>query len=224
MTTTEAVETPLALSEQIRQATWGDHGDAEKATYMDDLLAGKLNLAQYSVLKEQLWFVYNEIEEAANRFADDSAAQPFASVDWMSKLRRLPSLERDLDFMNPGWRGTIEPTPETQAYVARLREKASDWAPGWVAHHYTRYMGDLSGGQMIARLAWKLYDISPERGAEFYHFADIESPKAFREDYRDALDALPLDEEERLAMVAEVKAAYRLNTDMLANLNAYLPR
>lgn len=223
MTTTEAVETPLAFSEQIRQATWGDHGDAEKATYMDDLLAGKLNLAQYSVLKEQLWFVYQAIEDAAAQYADDPKAQPFASADWMNKLRRLPSLERDLDFMNPGWRDTITPTPETAAYVERLAEKANGWAAGWIAHNYTRYMGDLSGGQMIARLAWKLYDISPEQGAEFYNFADIDSPKEFRDLYRDALDALPYDEAEKLAMVAEVKEAYRLNTVMLANLNDYLP-
>lgn len=223
MTTTEAVEAPLAFSEQIRQATWGAHGDAEGASYMDDLLAGKLTLAQYSVLKEQLWFVYREIEEAADAYVDDPAAQPFASKAWMDKLRRLPALERDLDVMNPGWRSTVIPTPETAEYVARLREKANGWAAGWIAHNYTRYLGDLSGGQMIARLAWKLYDISPDHGAEFYHFADIESPKAFRDEYRDALDALEFDEEERRAMIAEVAEAYRLNTAMLSNLNAYLP-
>ena len=220
----DTVEAPLAFSEQIRQATWGDHEGAEHATYMDDLLAGKLTLAQYAVLKEQLWFVYLEIEKDAERFADDPAAQPFASKEWMDKLRRLPALERDLDFMSPGWRGTITPTPETAEYIARLKEKASDWAAGWIAHHYTRYMGDLSGGQMIARLAWKLYDISPEEGAEFYHFADVESPKGFRDAYREALDALPYGDEEKAAMVEEVREAYRLNTLMLTHLANYKPK
>lgn len=223
MTTTEAVETPLAFSERIRQATWGDHGEAEKATYMDDLLAGKLNLTQYAVLKEQLWFVYKEIEEAGETYVDDPKAQPFASREWLDKLRRLPALERDLDFMSPGWRDRITPTPETEEYVARLREKAYGWAAGWIAHNYTRYMGDLSGGQMIARLAWKLYDISPEQGAEFYHFADIPSAKDFREEYRVALDALPYDEDEKEAMIAEVREAYRLNTVLLENLKDHMP-
>ena len=54
------------------------------------------------------------------------------------------------------------------------------WAGGFVAHHYTRYLGDLSGGQAIGRLMKRHFGFETN-GILFYLFDQIADPKAFKE-------------------------------------------
>ena len=54
------------------------------------------------------------------------------------------------------------PPPPT-AYRARLLEQAAEWAALLVAHHYTRYLGDLSGGQAIGRILDRTFELDGAR-------------------------------------------------------------
>ena len=65
-----------------------------------------------------------------------------------------------------------------------------------VAHHYTRYLGDLAGGQVIGRTLEQLYALDGQ-GLAFYAFPDIGRPVPYRRDYRERLDALPLSSAEQ---------------------------
>ena len=81
------------------------------------------------------------------------------------------------------------------------------------AHHYTRYLGDLSGGQILARAVRSGF---PERaldrgGLDFYRFEQIAAPVPWKRAYRERLDALPLDGGQDAAVLEEVRAAFRLN-------------
>jgi heme oxygenase len=101
---------------------------------------------------------------------------------------------------------------------------AFDWPAGLVAHHYLRYLGDLSGGQIIRRLVGRAYGLDTD-GVRFYVFDEIPKPKPFKDAYRAALDAVPWDEEEKARVVAEVSLAFRLNRDLFADLGErHLPR
>ena len=57
-------------------------------------------------------------------------------------------------------------------------------------------------------------------GVGFYLFDQIASPKEFKETYRDQLDAVAWDDAERERVIAEVLAAYRLNTELFDDLAA----
>jgi heme oxygenase len=93
---------------------------------------------------------------------------------------------------------------------------AFDWPGGYVAHHYTRYLGDLAGGQAVRTLLKRTYGVEGP-GSLFYHF-DIDHVPAFRKRYRALLDAAPWDEAERQRIVTETLVAFEFNVAVLADL------
>jgi heme oxygenase len=218
--TDETVIVPTRFSEQIRNATWGDHGKAEHASYMDELTAGRLTQYEYAEMVVQMWFVYGALEGSGAALASDPVVAPFLDP----ALTRLAALEADLEvLLGDDWRAEATATPETEAYAARLREVA-EWPGGFIAHHYTRYMGDLSGGQFIGRHVSKLYELTPTAGAAFYDFTDIPDPAVFKDAYRARLDALPFEDDEKLRVIDEIHAAYAFNTSLLVGLDGRIGR
>ncbi|GAB3686068.1 biliverdin-producing heme oxygenase [Actinocorallia lasiicapitis] len=205
------------FSAALRQASIQDHSAAEQTSYIGDLMAGKLPVAAYAALSAQLHAVYTVLEEAADALREHPVAGRFV----FEELRRTPSLEADLTLLaGANWAERIAVSPATDAYVARLRAVAFDWPGGFVAHHYVRYLGDLSGGQIIGRGVERAYDLVDGAGAQFYRFPLIPKPKNFKDAYRTLLDEAPFDAADREKIIAEVKLAYRLNTDVLVDLGA----
>ncbi|MFE9099366.1 heme oxygenase (biliverdin-producing) [Actinomadura geliboluensis] len=206
------------FSARLRAATWDDHGDNEGSAYMSALAEGRLGRDEYAVLVAQLHPVYDLLEEAADRMAADPVAGRFD----LPGLRRRDALEADLGyFYGPRWRARIEPNTATERYCARLREVCFDWPGGFVAHHYTRYLGDLSGGQYIGRQVRRTLDLAAgDDGVRFYRFPG--KPKSYKDRYRELLDTAPWDAAEQEAVIGEVKAAYRLNAAVTAELGERL--
>lgn len=209
--------TVIPFSQALRERTWSGHGESEGASFMSDLMTGKGTRDDYIALVAQHYFVYEALEAAGAVFAGDPVAAPFIT----DQLTRLPALEADLAFLlGEGWRDAIAPLPTTSRYVLRIHEIAgSRWAGGFVAHHYTRYLGDLSGGQVIRRIMQRQFGFETN-GVGFYLFDQIASPKEFKETYRDQLDAVAWDEAERERVIDEVLAAYKLNTELFDDLAA----
>lgn len=202
------------FSRRLRESTREVHDRAHRSSYMSALLDGHLTLAGYTALAEQYYFVYATLEEAAEAMTGDPVGAPFV----IPELHRTSALVTDLDRLaGPGWRERIEPTPATRAYVERMREVAFTWAGGFVAHHYTRYLGDLAGGQVIGKLLEREYGIAGP-GTRFYDFGSLGSPSAFRTRYRALLDEAPWDEAERSRIMAETVAAFELNIAVLDDL------
>lgn len=204
----------VPFSAALRERASSAHSTDECDGFMTDLLTGAGTRDDYIALIAQQWFIYAALEEAGPRMRRD----PVASVFLSDKLTRLPALEADLAFLlGEGWRGAIAPLPTTQAYVSRIRRVAATWPGGFVAHHYTRYLGDLSGGQFITRLMQRRFGFETN-GIGFYLFGDIADPKAFKNVYREQLDAAPWDDAEKERVIDEVLVAYRFNTELFADL------
>lgn len=219
---TSRLPSHLPFSTLIRDATKAQHTQAENSSFMSDMLDGRLGKAAFVRYTEQLWFVYRALEEAAARLADDPVAGPFVRRE----LFRLPSLERDLDHLHGTsvWRGALAPLPATESYAARITEVARDWPGGYVAHHYTRYLGDLSGGQVVRSTAERNWGFAHKGdGVRFYVFEDIPNPAAFKRGYRELLDSVPADDEEKHRIVGECGRAFTLNTAVFEELAAPAP-
>jgi len=208
--------TPPPFSTVIRTASHAQHTEAENSAFMSDLLSGRLGVAAYARYTEQLWFVYRALEDGARALSDDPVAGPFLKTE----LLRVAALERDLDhLLGPGWQSRTAPLPATARYAARLTEVAASWPAGYVAHHYTRYLGDLSGGQIVRDIAEKTWGFQRKGdGVRFYVFETIANPAAFKRDYRRLLDDLAADELERQRVVDECLDAFALNTAIFAAL------
>ncbi|MGW1072651.1 biliverdin-producing heme oxygenase [Streptomyces sp. NPDC002537] len=209
------------FSTLIRTASHEQHTEAESSSFMSDMLGGRLGVNAYRRYTEQLWFVYSALESASAALADDPVAGPFIRPE----LARTAELERDLAHIGgPDWRTGLAPLPATAAYAARVEECARDWPAGYVAHHYTRYLGDLSGGQIIRGTAEKTWGFARKGdGVRFYVFEGIGNPAAFKREYRELLDALPVDDLEKQRVIDECKRAFALNTEVFHALGREFP-
>ncbi|WP_396641101.1 heme oxygenase (biliverdin-producing) [Microbacterium sp.] len=204
----------VPFSTLLRQRSSGAHSASEGEGFMSGLLKGEGTRDDYISLVAQHYFIYRALETAAGRMSADPVAAPFIS----ERLTRLPALEADLEFLvGPDWADSIHPLPTTERYVARIEEVGSTWPGGFIAHHYTRYLGDLSGGIFIGRIMQRRFGFETN-GVGFYVFDDIADPRAFKDVYREQLDAAPWDDEERERVVDEVLRAYQFNTDLFQDL------
>lgn len=217
----DATAATTPFSTLIRTASHEQHTEAETSTFMSDLLGGRLGVDAYTRYTEQLWFVYRALEEGVQALHDDPVAGPFIRPE----LLRTAQLERDLAHLRGAdWREGLEPLPATAAYAARVAECARDWLTGYVAHHYTRYLGDLSGGQIIRDRAEKAWGFARKGdGVRFYVFEEIANPASFKRGYRELLDAVDADDLEKQRIVDECKRAFALNTAVFRELGEVFP-
>jgi heme oxygenase len=202
----ELAEKPFAAL--LRRDTWGDHDRAQFSPFEMSLAEGTITKEGYRQLIANVYPVYVAMEERLESLADDLIVGQFH----IPELARKSFLEQDLEyFYGAGWRDAIvsETLDSTADYVNRV--KTVDTI-GFVAHHYTRYMADLSGGLMIAAAlerAWGTKD-----GLAYYDFSAIGDAVGFKNAYRQALNELPLDVEGKLDLIGEVMVAYEYNIEM----------
>ncbi|WP_312776313.1 biliverdin-producing heme oxygenase [Corynebacterium variabile] len=202
----------LSLSERLRGETRHAHDKAEHSSFMEELLGGELDAAAFIALQEQALLFYTALEDAVEACVGDSRLADIAD----RQLDRRSALVADLTVLG----GTVnaEPLPETAAYVAELQRIGRDGdVPALIAHHYTRYLGDLAGGQVIGRLMGRHYGVASE-GLTFYDFPHIPKPKVYRDGYRAALDALQLTEEEQQHLLDASSDAFAFNSGVFEGL------
>ena len=144
----------------------------------------------------------------------EETKDPLASVlkQWGAKLYRTAFLNRDLRYYyGPMYRDMLTPSEACNTYCYRLNEIAEKDPYLLIAHHYTRYIGDLSGGQILKGIAKKALNPPEGEGLHFYDFPMIDDAKAFKTDYRAVLDGLEVNENQVNSLIAEANYAFRLN-------------
>lgn len=207
------------FSSQLAAGTSAEHEGAQTAPFVQALLAGTLNPTGYAALVAQHYFIYRELEQVAQLMSADEVGHRFV----FGELVRLPSIEADLlHLLGSSWRSSLVPTDATTEYCQRIREIGTSSAAGFVAHHYTRYMGDLSGGRIVRSIVRRAYDLTDGHGTRFYEFDEIEKPKVFKDIYRSRLDEAPWDEVERQRVIDEAVRAYRHNHRVFADLAQFV--
>jgi heme oxygenase len=214
MSALRPLATDSPFSETLRTATIDAHRAAERSPFIRNLLTGRLPRRSYAQMTGQLYALYSTLEELTGSLAGDPVVGAFLA----DELIRVPSLEDDLRYLGgDDWTSLAEPMPSTGRYIDRLRELSATWPTGIVAHHYLRYLGDLSGGQIIARLVRRAYGLEDD-GVRFYRFDRIADIDAFKAAYRGRLDAGPWDPAERERLIDEVNLGYRFAREMFDEL------
>jgi heme oxygenase (biliverdin-producing, ferredoxin) len=204
----------VSLSARLKSATREEHERTESSSFVVALMDGRLDLGAYAALLGQSYLFYVVLEQAGDAWRDDPVVGSFVS----DALVRTAALEADLVTLSGAdWRETVTPLPATQSYVDRLREVCFDSPTAFVAHHYTRYLGDLSGGQIIRRKLRSIYGLT-EDGVRFYVFEGVPKPKPFKDEYRRLLDGAPWDASGQANLLAEANEAFRLNRKVFEDL------
>jgi heme oxygenase len=220
VTVLDTTDLDAPLSTAMRDGSKTEHEAAEGSTFMSELLAGRINEAGYAAYLLRLRLVYEALESAGRTHHDD----PLVGAVHDQDLERLAALDDDLDHWlamagAPGGDRHVD-SPAAAAYAARVTA-TGEWGGLYVAHHYTRYLGDLSGGQAIGRILDREFDLGG-RGISFYAFPAVPKPKPYKDAYRARLDALGATPEEKARIVSEVQVAFRLNRAMFAELGDQL--
>ena len=199
--------------ERVRRSTAAAHDAAEHQRFIHALLSGGLDVRSVVLLLESLLPVYAELEAQLTAQREDATVGLFDH----RALDRAPRLRADLARL--GRRDPRPaPTPAVRAYVDIVRESATT-PPRLLAHHYTRYLGDLAGGQAISRLVQRHYGLSPEQLTS-YDFSDLGDTVHYRKQYRALLDLLPWSPTEQAEFIAECALAFEASARLFAELGA----
>ena len=207
------------LATKLREGTKKAHTMAENVGFVKCYLKGVVEPTSYRKLVANLYFVYSAMEEEMERHQQ----HPILSNMYFKELNRQRSLEQDLKYYYGNqWREQISLSPAGEAYVQRIREVSNTAPELLISHLYTRYLGDLSGGQILKGIAQRAMNLADGQGTAFYEFAEISDEKQFKNTYRQRLDELPIEEATADRIVEEANAAFGMNMKMFNELEGNL--
>jgi heme oxygenase (biliverdin-producing, ferredoxin) len=199
------------LAVKLRSGTQQAHTAAENVGFTKCFLKGVVDRDCFAKFLGNLYYVYSELEAAIASHVDN----PVIGAVYFPELNRQASLEQDMVFYYGNeWRSQITPSIAAKAYIARIQELSATEPPLLLGHTYTRYMGDLSGGQMLQKIAQSALKLSGYEGTSFYNFEQIPDKKAF--------NALPIDDVTAKRIVAEANIAFQFNMQMAEELEGNL--
>lgn len=210
----------MTFTESVQVCTRSAHEKAESSPFINDLLSGRSNVRSYVALLSALLPVYATLERTVRSHNQEASIALFDH----RRLDRAGRIEADLR----GFGQRVDACSSglaTDRYVQAIIEAAQSPAR-LLAHHYTRYLGDLAGGQAIARCMRSHYEL-PAELLTFYDFSDLGDVVHYRRRYKSLLDLVPWSEAEREDFIDEAQTAFALNAalfDELADCDARADR
>jgi heme oxygenase len=203
------------LATQLREGTSKSHTMAENVNFIKSFLGGVIDKGSYTEMLLKLYFVYEAIENAMEKNKDHEYIKPI----YFPELNRTDSLKEDLIFhYGEDWLENVTLSKATLDYVNRINAISKEKPELLVAHAYTRYLGDLSGGQILKKIAQRSMGLEGSKGLAFYEFKEVSDEAQFKLNYKAALDSLPIKENEASQIIAEANTAFTLNMNIFSEL------
>ena len=200
----------MSLATALKEGTKESHSAAENTKFVASFLRGVVDYEEYRKLLTNFYYVYDTMEQRI-RETEDPMVQAIKSED----LERKEAIERDLEYYyGSDWKDKQIPSEACNTYCHRINEIAEKDPYLLVAHHYTRYIGDLSGGKILKEITARVLKPPAGKGLDFYEFPSIPNAKLFKQNYRAVLDNLGVDSSQENALITEANYAFRLNMYM----------
>jgi heme oxygenase len=155
------------LAGALRSRTAQLHIVAEQSGIVAQILTGAVKSSSYALYLRNLLPAYFEMEQALR----SGLTSPNFGFLAQSALTRADRIEMDLVLLaGPSWRDDLPLLPSASRYRDRIKWVGAAEPDLLLAHAYTRYLGDLNGGQTLRRHLVRLF------GAEFRATALTEFP------------------------------------------------
>lgn len=198
---------PKGLADLLRDRTRAAHAQAERTGIVQDLFRGRATRRGYALYLRNLLPAYDALERAIQARQAEPAIAPLA----MPAIYRAPAIEADLTFLEGAdWARTLALLPEGAAYADRIASIAKD-EPAWlIAHAYTRYLGDLNGGQLLRSLLARTLGLS-QAALSFHDFSNGGDLPTLRRDVREAIDRAGQEAVDQAAVAEEGERAFQCN-------------
>lgn len=195
---------PASLLDALRHRTKALHVQAERSGIIAEILHGRATRQAYALLLRNLLPVYVTMEDAIERHRETPVGRIV-----QPQLYRMQALAADLRVLSDGF---VELPLLTEAvdYADAVLRASSGSGLRLIAHAYARYLGDLSGGQIMKRLLTTSLDL-PASALSFYDFPAVPDIAACKADFRGAIERAGDDIDDFDAVVEEAAHAFELN-------------
>ena len=157
----------------LKELTHEAHRNAETQPFVKILFSGKINPELYAAYLKNQHPCYEILEVCA---------MPHGLLNGMPDMRRAPAILEDYLELHDTSKEEPKILEATERYIKYILS-IKDEPQKLMAHLYVRHMGDLAGGQMIAKRV-------PGSG-KYYQF---ENPDALKAAIREKLDDSMADE------------------------------
>jgi heme oxygenase len=157
----------------LRDLTKEEHTTAERQEFVKILFSGNIDPKLYAIYLKNQHPMYEFVEVCAMQHG---------LLNGMPDIRRAPYINADFLELWPDKDNPPQLLPVVQKYLDHIRS-IMDQPQKLMAHIYVRHMGDLAGGQMIAKKV-------PGKGT-MYKFED---PDKLKEAIRSKIDDSMADE------------------------------
>ena len=145
----------------LKKLTQSKHSSAERSWFATLMMSGEITNKEYSLYLKQQYECYNALEKRFKQLGDTHPDIP-------DTLNRADNIMMDLRELS----SDVENIPvfaSTKIYIDYILNKCA--LNVLYAHVYVRYLGDLKGGQMIAKRI-------PGKG-KYYQFENPNKLEAF---------------------------------------------
>jgi heme oxygenase len=208
MTTATAIKperTGIVASLYVR--TRGLHLEAEQSGIIADVLRGDASRDGYILLLRNLYPAYTAMEQGLARH------DRTPGLDRLSAYRfdRAGAIAADLGALcGANWTTEIPVLPAGENYARVIAQAAEGDGSALIAHAYTRYLGDLSGGQIVHKLLAKSLQLRPDQ-LSMYAFSGFPDPATLKNEYRHALEYAGTLAVDPARVIEEGATAFSLN-------------
>ena len=200
----------MSLAIALKEGTKESHSAAENTKFVASFLRGVVDYEEYRKLLTNFYYVYDTMEQRIRETED-----PMVQAVRSENLERKEGIERDLEYYyGVDWKEKQIPSEACNKYCARINEIAEERPHLLVAHHYTRYIGDLSGGKILKEITARVLNPPEGKGLDFYEFPSIPNAKLFKQNYRAVLDNLGTTTAQEKELIEEANYAFKLNMFM----------
>ena len=198
------------LANALKERTRSLHVRAERSGIIADILNGRVSRFGYGLLLRNLLFAYQQLESGLDQHRSDSRVLAVARPE----VYRSGALVSDLaQLCGDDWERVLPLLPAGERYGRRIMMVAEHGRTGLVAHAYARYLGDLNGGQIMKRILIRSLGLKACCLA-FYDFPLIGDLKAFKADYRQAINRSAAETVDRESVIEEGAVAFQLNIEL----------
>jgi heme oxygenase len=201
---------PVSVVTALYLRTKNLHVEAERTGIIRDLLRGEASREGYVLLLRNLLPAYQTMERGLERHRGSPRLGALARY----RLDRAPAIQSDLTALcGKRWNRDIPLLAAGEAYAERIAEAAEGEGARLIAHAYTRYLGDLSGGLILQQLLARSLELRSSE-LSFYDFPRFSNLDALKAGYRKALDRAGAQVRDGDAVVEEGAVAFTLNIEL----------